>query len=81
MPIYEYSCRSCDAKFEMMRPFSQSGSPADCPTCKKPAEKLLSTFACFTSNDGGATTPIAGTSSCSCGSCSGASCSTCGSAG
>ena len=81
MPIYEYACRSCDSKFEMMRPFSQSDSPAACPTCKKPAKKLMSTFASFTISEGGTATPVAGTSSCSCGSCSGSSCSTCGSAG
>jgi putative FmdB family regulatory protein len=77
MPIYEYNCHSCDTKFEMMRPFSQSSSPAVCPTCKSKAERVLSTFACFTTNESGSASPVAGTSSCSCGSCSGGSCGTC----
>ena len=77
MPIYEYSCRSCDTKFELMRPFSQSASPAACPTCKNSAERILSTFACFTVNEGGSASPVAGTSSCSCGTCGGGSCATC----
>jgi putative FmdB family regulatory protein len=76
MPIYEYSCKTCDNKFEMMRPFSQSTSPASCPTCKKTAKRVMSTFACFSVNDGGSATPVGGTSSCA--TCGGASCSTCG---
>ena len=77
MPIYEYNCHSCENKFELMRPFSQSKSAATCPNCKNSAERVLSTFACFTVNDGGSASPVAGTSSCSCGSCSGGSCGTC----
>ena len=75
MPIYEYSCHSCETKFELMRPFSQSTSPATCPTCKKTAERILSTFACFTVSEGGSATPVGGTSSCA--TCGGSHCSTC----
>jgi putative FmdB family regulatory protein len=78
MPIYEYVCRKCDSKFELMRPFSLSDAPASCPTCKKTAEKLLSTFACFSVSDGGSATPVGGSS---CASCASGSCSTCGHAG
>ncbi len=77
MPIYEYSCHQCTSKFEVMRPFSQSSVPAPCPTCKSSAERIPSTFACFTTSAGGAAMPVAGTSSCSCGSCGGGSCGTC----
>jgi putative FmdB family regulatory protein len=45
MPIYEYRCASCGADFELTRSMSQSGDPASCPTCKRPAEKLVSSFA------------------------------------
>ena len=45
MPIYEYRCASCGQDFELTRSFSQSADPAPCPTCKKPAEKLVSSFA------------------------------------
>jgi putative FmdB family regulatory protein len=79
MPIYEYTCNRCDSKFEMMRPFSQSTSSADCPTCRKPANRIMSTFASFSVGEGGSVAPVAGTSGgCSCGSCGGGSCSTCG---
>ena len=35
MPIYEYVCGKCQNKFELMRPFSKSSDPADCPKCEK----------------------------------------------
>ena len=45
MPIYEYRCAGCGADFELTRSMSQSGDPAPCPSCGKPAEKLVSSFA------------------------------------
>ena len=45
MPIYEYRCSACGNEFEMTRPLSQSGEPADCPKCGKPSQKLISQFA------------------------------------
>ena len=45
MPIYEYRCASCGTDFELTRPISQSGDPAPCPNCRRPAEKLVSSFA------------------------------------
>jgi len=45
MPIYEYRCTTCDKEFEQMRPISQSGEPAACPTCGTSSSKLPSVFA------------------------------------
>jgi putative FmdB family regulatory protein len=45
MPIYEYRCQSCAKDFEVTRPIAQAGDPAPCPTCGKPAQKLVSSFA------------------------------------
>ncbi len=45
MPIYEYRCDSCEKEFEQMRPISQSGDPAKCPTCGADSQKLPSVFA------------------------------------
>lgn len=45
MPIYEYWCTKCEKEFERMRPISQSGEPADCPSCGTSSEKLPSVFA------------------------------------
>ena len=52
MPIYEYICSECDAKFEQLRPLSQSAKAVDCPRCHKPARRKMSTFACFSATSG-----------------------------
>ena len=77
MPIYEYTCSDCSLGFELLRQLSQASDTASCPRCHHPAERKLSTFACFTRNDTGESAPVAGTGS-SCASCGSASCSTCG---
>jgi putative FmdB family regulatory protein len=78
MPIYEYICPECNTKFEQLRPLSQSDQPAECPKCKKPARRQLSTFAAFSASLGGVpkTIPGAGGGN-SCSSCSSGDCSTC----
>ena len=37
MPIYEYRCAECRARFEKMRPMSQAGAPIACAACGHPA--------------------------------------------
>ena len=49
MPIYEYYCAVCGLDYEVMRPVSQSGEPANCSNCGKPGDRQLSNFA-FKSN-------------------------------
>ena len=49
MPIYEYYCDNCGQEFVVLRPVSRSSEPADCETCGKPGQRLLSNFA-FKSN-------------------------------
>lgn len=78
MPIYEYVCPDCGAKFELLRSLSAADKGASCPHCHQPARRILSTFACFSTSSAGVPTRIAGTGS-SCASCSSGSCSTCGS--
>ena len=75
MPIYEYCCPSCDFKFELLRPASQSNAGASCPKCKKTADRVLSCFCSVSKDSSGVTAPIGGSS---CGSCGSSSCSTCG---
>jgi putative FmdB family regulatory protein len=77
MPIYEYICSECGADFELLRSLSEADKGADCPHCHKPAQRKLSTFACFSTTSAGVPTRIAGTGS-SCDSCSSTDCSTCG---
>lgn len=46
MPVYEYECPKCGAKFEVRRGLSDSDSDLKCPKCgaKRPI-KVFSTFA------------------------------------
>jgi len=74
MPIYEFECRKCGAKFEELLRSSDS-SGVTCPKCgTNKIKRLMSTFAAY-SGGGGMKTGIAGSGGC--GSCSGGSCSTC----
>ena len=74
MPIYEYVCPQCDVKFEQMRPVSQATEAAACPQCKGSAKRVLSTFACFSTDESGATSAVGGNS---CASCGATNCNTC----
>ncbi|MFO7651846.1 MAG: zinc ribbon domain-containing protein [bacterium] len=42
MPIYEYRCAGCGRVFENLRERAAADSPAPCPGCGKPAERILS---------------------------------------
>lgn len=74
MPIYEYVCPTCEVKFELLRPLSQAKEAASCPQCHNSAERVLSTFACFTTDESGMSSVVGGSS---CASCSASSCDTC----
>ena len=76
MPLYEYFCRGCDHKFELIRPSSQSKEGASCPRCDGTAERVLSSFACFSRGSDGEPVGLGGASSC--GTCSTTGCSSCG---
>ncbi len=48
MPIYEYVCKNCGNKFELIRFASDSDSGIECPGCgEEKAEKVLSSPAGF----------------------------------
>ncbi len=74
MPIYEYVCHGCESKFEQLRSMSRAHEAASCPQCQQMAERILSTFACFSSDESGMTSAVGGNS---CASCSTAGCDTC----
>ncbi len=75
MPIYEYVCPDCELKFELLRPLSRAGEEAECPKCRQSSGRVLSRFACFSTNDNGMTAPVGGNS---CGSCGSSNCTSCG---
>ncbi|MFC2007581.1 zinc ribbon domain-containing protein [Chloroflexota bacterium] len=76
MPIYEYVCSDCGLKFERLRSLSQSDEVISCPLGHNSARRKLSTFASFSRNTAGESTPLAGSGGCS--SCSSSGCGTCG---
>lgn len=43
MPLYEYACDHCDERFEVIRTPTDT-EPVVCPSCNRPARKLLSGF-------------------------------------
>jgi putative FmdB family regulatory protein len=72
MPIYEYNCKACDAKYEKMRPMSAADDAAKCPSCGSPkTARALSVFA--VAAEGGAKSSPGGTSDAGpmCGRCGG----------
>lgn len=40
MPLYEYSCLSCDTRFEARRSADEAGSPTSCPACGGTARRV-----------------------------------------
>lgn len=45
MPIYEYRCDKCGAKFEVRQAMGEDGSKLNCPECNAPhPRRLLSSF-------------------------------------
>jgi putative FmdB family regulatory protein len=73
VPLYEYSCSGCDARFEVMQRLGADGDGVLCPHCGVGEPKrLLSTFAAGGSRDAAA----AGEAFCDAGAacCRGAAC-------
>ena len=74
MPLYEYYCRSCETKFEKLRPMTAAEQPAECPAGHPGAARTISVFATFAKSADGAPMPMGG--GCACGgacSCGGPS--------
>jgi putative FmdB family regulatory protein len=45
MPMYEYFCRSCNSRYEKLRPIRESDSPTICPSCSE--ENSVRTLSVF----------------------------------
>jgi len=48
MPIYEYKCRKCSTKFEMLQRMGASNDGVSCPKCG--ASKPMKQFSVFMSS-------------------------------
>jgi len=67
MPIYEYTCKSCDTRFERLVKSMSNSEKIDCPKCgSKETSRNLSVFA-VASESGKSSTPEPGM----CGRCGG----------
>ncbi|MDD5510006.1 MAG: zinc ribbon domain-containing protein [Dehalococcoidales bacterium] len=45
MPVYEYECTGCGARFELRRSIADSDSEVKCPRCgKERPRRVFSTF-------------------------------------
>jgi putative FmdB family regulatory protein len=42
MPLYEYKCKQCGHRFELIQSFSAE-DPKECPVCHGAVERLIST--------------------------------------
>ena len=46
MPLYEYRCRGCDERFEVLQRLGAGADEVLCPRCGEPEpQRVLSTFA------------------------------------
>ncbi len=75
MPLYEYYCRECAAKFELLRPLSRMDDPAGCPQGHAGGQRVLSTFAALSKGSDGQVSAVGG--GCACAGCSAGSCAGC----
>ncbi|NWF99877.1 MAG: zinc ribbon domain-containing protein [Thermoanaerobaculaceae bacterium] len=65
MPLYEYQCRVCGKRFEVLQRLGESSAGLQCPSCASTdVEKRLSTFA---AKVGAAPAPCGAPSPSSCG--------------
>lgn len=67
MPLYEYYCRKCAAKYELLRPMSSSDEPATCPSGHAGGARTLSMFAAVSKGAPGEAMAMPAGGGCACG--------------
>jgi putative FmdB family regulatory protein len=73
MPLYEYACRACGARFETIRKADERLLPLPCPTCAAQETSLcLSTPGFVGAASGGPSVPACGMPAGGC--CGGGAC-------
>ncbi len=73
MPLYEYYCRRCQARFELLRPLSRMDEPATCPEGHANGRRVLSMFAAQSRGSDGEISSVGS----GCAGCAGGTCSSC----
>lgn len=71
MPLYEYGCRSCGTRFEMMRKVEERLSPPPCRACGRTETSLFFSAPGFVGATSPAAAPRCGSEP---GSCCGGAC-------
>jgi putative FmdB family regulatory protein len=73
MPIYEYICKDCGKRFEILRAIKEADSPIPCKSCQSSqTQRALSVFFAQSGSK-----IIAGGNNGGCSGCSGGACSSC----
>ncbi len=76
MPLYEYYCQDCEARFDALRPMSQADEPIACARCHSPhTSRAISLFSALSKSHSGETRSI--TSGGSCHTCAATTCAGC----
>ncbi len=73
MPIYEYLCKDCGVRFEILRSIKDADTPIHCESCQ--GEHTQRTLSVFFAQSGSQI--IAGGNSSGCAGCAGGTCSSC----
>ena len=60
MPIYEYTCASCEQRFDKLRPVTRMDDPAPCPECGGDSSRQLSVFSAFSGGSDGEASAVPG---------------------
>ncbi len=72
MPIYEYICLDCGARFETMRSMKDADAPITCRDCE--SDHTSRKLSLFNATSGGR---VVASSSSGCAGCNSGSCATC----
>jgi putative FmdB family regulatory protein len=70
MPLYEYECRDCEGRFDLLVRSFDAADTVQCDRCESPnVRRLVSSFASFVGGLDDPVTPRATTGGCCGGSC------------
>jgi putative FmdB family regulatory protein len=67
MPVYEYFCRSCNNRYDKLRPLREADTPSTCPTCSE--QNSVRTLSVFITMSSGGDSRSAGSQTMSHGGC------------
>jgi putative FmdB family regulatory protein len=67
MPVYEYYCRTCQDKFERLRPMTKAEITTICPSGHEGATRTVSLFSAIGRSESGESFSLAGGGGCACG--------------